>query len=279
MVKTEINSISEEIRDEFLDYVNKKFGNGHKSRIKALEEALKDWISKEKHSLELLSLIEDLDNNDEINAPRHAAHALRNFDDKKSVNALIKALKSEEVHIRRRAALSLGHIGDESSVKHLIKCLSDSDSGVRDNAVKSLAGMGNVSLKHLMESLHDRNEHIRAGALMAFNKMEILENLTDLNYMLLELLDDEDSVVRRRAVKSLETMGYADDKTTSGLIKALDDEDLLVRQNALITLGKVGNKDAIEYIIRATSDEDPRIREKAEQAWESMKERIHNNDF
>ena len=164
MVENELIHFSEELEDEFFFHVENKFGKGPKSKTRALEEAIKNWISIEKYSMELSSLINDLQDKDKISAPRHAAHALRDFDDKKAVIALIKSLKNEDIFVRRKAAISLGYIRDESSIKRLIKSLNDEDSSVRDHAIWALSEMGEISIQPLIYALSSKDNYIRSGA-------------------------------------------------------------------------------------------------------------------
>lgn len=279
MGENELNFIDDQIKDEFFFYVENNFGSKPKSKIRALKMALEDWISNEQYNMELTSLINDLNNTEGINAPRHAAHALREYDDKKAINALNKALNHEDIFVRRKAAVSLGYICDESSIKPLIIALKDEDSNVRSNADWSLSVIGESAIDPLIDALSSRNKHVRSGAASALNKMELISKFADLKKAIIESLDDEYNVVRRRAISTLEKMDYKDNTVTYALIDALDDNDLLVRQNALITLGKIGNEHSLEYIIRARSDEDSRIRESAEEAWSIIKERIMNDKF
>lgn len=279
MEANELNFIDEEIREDFFYYVKNKFGNGPKSKVRALEEALEHWISKEEYSMELSSLINDLNDKDGINAPRYAAHALKEFEDKKSVKALIKALKHKDTFVRRKAAISLGHLRDESSINPLINSLKDEDSSVRDNAVWALAEMGELTIESLIDAKYSRNNYIRAGAISAIHRMALIDKLANLNRAVIGSLNDEYNVVRRRAIKILGKMNYNDNEATYSLIQALNDEDLFVKENALLTLGQIGNEDSIKYIIQARSDDNLRIQEAAEQAWSSIKERIVNKEF
>jgi len=279
MDDNELILFSEDIQDEFLYFVEKKFGNGPKSKTRALEEAITKWISNEKYSVELSSLIKDLDDKDGINSPRHAAHALREFDDKKAVKALVKSLKNNDLFIRRKSAISLGYIKDESSIKPLIKSLNDDDSSVRDNAVWALSEMGEISLNPLIDALSSKDNYVRSGAASSINRMNLLDKFANLNKAIIAALDDEYNVVRRRAINTIEKIDHKDSIVTNSLIKALEDKDLFVKQNSLLTLGKIGNENSIEYIIKARNDEDSRIQEAAEQAWSSLKERIVNNEL
>ena len=279
MNENELILFSEDIQDEFYYYVEKKFGNGPKSKTRALEEAIKKWISNEKHSIELNSLIKDLDDTNGINRPRHAAHALREFEDKKAVKALIKCLKNKDLFIRRKAAISLGYIKDESSIKPLIKSLNDVDPSVRDNAVWSLSEMGEISINPLIDALSNKDKYVRSGAASSINRMELLNKFANLNNGIIAALGDEYNVVRRRTINTIEKLNHKDNVITNSLIKTLEDKDLFVKQNSLITLGKIGNENSIEYIIKARTDEDSRIHEAAEQAWSSLKERIVNNEI
>ena len=256
MDEDELIYFSEEVQEEFFYYIENKFGKGPKSKTRALEEAINNWISTEKYSLELSSLINDLADKDGINAPRHAAHALREFDDKKAVKALIKSLKNKDIFVRRKAAISLGYIRDEISIKPLIKSLNDDDPSVRDHAIWALSEMGEISIQPLIYALSSKDNYIRSGAASSINKMDLIFKFANLNKAIINSLDDEYNIVRRRAINTLEKIDYKDNSITNSLIKALKDDDLLDKQNALLALGKIGNKNSIEHILKARTDDD-----------------------
>ena len=80
--------------------------------------------------------------------------------------------------------------------------------------------------------------------------MELLFKFANLNKAIIDSLNDEYNIVRRRAINSLEKIGYKDNIITYSLIKSLEDDDLFVKQNALLALGKIGNNNSIEHSMR-----------------------------
>ncbi|MEM6752783.1 MAG: HEAT repeat domain-containing protein [Cyanobacteria bacterium P01_C01_bin.38] len=83
--------------------------------------------------------------------------------------------------------------------------------------------------------------------------------------VLIKLLAEDDSGVRRSAVYALENLGKDSDTVVNALIKLLDDDDSGVRYSAANTLRKLG-KDSdtiVNALIKLLADDDSRVRSSA----------------
>ena len=73
---------------------------------------------------------------------KQAAWALGAVDDRRAVDALVRALKDQNSGVREQAAWALGAIGDSQALPGLLPALKDANSGVRRQAAWAIGVIG-----------------------------------------------------------------------------------------------------------------------------------------
>lgn len=174
-------------------------------------------------------------------------HALGNFKDKKTVQFLVDLLKDTDIDIKEVAVRSLGRVGDHRSVPDLIVALDDVDWKVRSAAITALGGIGDRrAISHLLDRLDDGEDIIRKHAIHALGDLKAVEAVN----VILPLIHNDN--LQFEVVNALEKLGLTD----------LDYYfDFLKRSNTrlkciLVELtGRLGNREAVDYLIAILEDE------------------------
>jgi HEAT repeat protein len=199
--------------------------------IKSLE--YEDWHSK----FSVLSTVR-----------ANAAEALGKLQSKKAVLPLIERLEDSDAEVRWKAAEALGKIGDEESLEPLIYALSDTDGDVRKHAARALGELDDeMAVDALIEALSDRDWPVRKNAATSLGRIGDERALKPL----LNALNDDDIDVRRHAIGALVKMKS---KAVKPLLKKLYDTDWQTRAIAAESLGRIGNKKAVQPLIKALGD-------------------------
>jgi HEAT repeat protein len=273
----QLENIEQTRKNRFLDLAHKKFGKSKKAETRALEEALDQWMQHENESNELSSLIEDLKHDDSAVSRKRAAFKLGNYNNRYAVNALVKALNDNDIHVRRSATASLGKIGDDKSIKHLITLLGNEDSNIKSSAEGYLSYLGETALEPLYSARWSRNKDVRARSATAIGSIASKWQVSTIIDVLCSFMDDEEDMIRWRAATALGDVGVGSSKSIKTLLDSLNDRDLRVRQNALKSLGNIGDEETIIPLIKFKEDNDPRIKEIAEESLEKVIDRVVNS--
>jgi HEAT repeat protein len=174
-----------------------------------------------------------------------------------AVEPLLNALKHPEPTVRMAAAMALGYIGDQRAAEELINLLADSNSWVQSAAATALSTCGNQAtvsfLLNAMDSpapwvvqaaagtLGSIWQHIEPTQTLEETKKEVVNRLV-------KCLNNKDAAVRRTVVRSL---GYlCNPDTVPLLVKLSTDKDLEIRKVAIQALGDIGDKRAVEPLVR-----------------------------
>jgi HEAT repeat protein len=199
--------------------------------IKSLE--YEDWHSK----FSVLSTVR-----------ANAAESLGKLQSKEAVLPLIERLEDSDAEVRWKAAEALGKIGDEEALEPLIYALSDTDGDVRKHAARALGELDDeMAVDALIEALSDRDWPVRKNAATSLGRIGDERALKPL----LNALNDDDIDVRRHAIGALVKMKS---KAVKPLLKKLYDPDWQTRAIAAESLGRIGNKKAVQPLIKALSD-------------------------
>jgi hypothetical protein len=169
---------------------------------------------------------------DDHRARRRAVEApARHGDVETLVGALESALVDEDPGVREAAVRALGATWDERAVPPLAGALGDPDADVREAAARAL---GNIWSDEAADTL---------GLALA----------------------DRSRLVREAAVTALAWL--ADARTLPPLVAALHDPAGAVREQAADALASLGSAAALAPLLAtAATDEDPWVRERAEEA-------------
>ncbi len=205
-----------------------------------------------------------------------AASALGNFQDARSVQPLIRALKDEDRSVRMAATTSLTAIG-EPAVLPLGHSLQDLDSNVQEIAASILATIGDDRVAEaLIAALLNPNWIVRSHAAKALGRIGDSRAIDTLILLLqdkvpavrddagaaikalgeisipplLDLLQHKDWKIRIRAVEAL---ALIKPKTAvEPLLKlGLEDPDTAVRQDAIRAVGEIGDPSALQGLFTA----------------------------
>ena len=193
---------------------------------------------------------------------------------KPAVELLIKALEEEDWRVRRGAAVALGEIRDERAVEPLIKTLQHKNSSVHEKVAEILKDFDSISYSYYDSG--DGLDYTGTGvrSIMPLIKTheeedfydkqrpgEILSGISKkyLSDDIVPLLDKafKDNRVRYSVAEALGKIG--DKNAVEPLIKALEDDDWIawcVRTRAAEALGKISDLRAIGPIITALKDKD-----------------------
>jgi HEAT repeat protein len=182
-------------------------------------------------------LIEALTHTDKQVRER-AARTLSNFKDRRAVTPLINALQDDYFRVRIQAARSLGKIGDERAIAPLIQLFNEKRKFppfISEAASFALSEIGEAAILPLIEVLKD-------------------------NFPFAILKDNVSTLTPKyQSTEALKRIGAP---AIPHIIKAMKDRSWKTGWGA-IALGKIGDRRAIEPLIRALKDENREIRLRA----------------
>jgi HEAT repeat protein len=182
---------------------------------------------------------------------------------KRVVEPLCDQLESEDPRIRRSAVAALGRIGDKRSVPALIAALKDPELTVA--AAEALAKIGDPRAYEPMLMLlsHDRGA-VRQAAIGTLNSLGHPKTSVDVK----RLLVDSNARIRESAVRIAGYFGYHD--TAGLLVDRLNDADSNVRRAAVENLPYIQDERALPLLLEATRDPSPKIRSASAQSLAFM---------
>ncbi|MCK4307846.1 HEAT repeat domain-containing protein [candidate division WOR-3 bacterium] len=229
---------------------------GGEETIEPLIQAMKDRMkARQLVDTRGMSLDRYLEYNRYINS--EAKKALIKIG-KPAVPQLIKVLKSEESDVVGDTVDILGNIGDERAIKPLFQVLKNfaKEPYIRKTVAKALDRLG-------WKPENDKEKVYYLFALNKFKKLATVEKkaLIPAIEPLIQMLKDEDNIVRSGAAKALALGEVGDERAVEPLIQMLKDENKWVRSGAAKALGKIGDERAVEsLILAALKDEDANVR-------------------
>ena len=172
--------------------------------------------------------------------------ALQRFRDPRSVLPLCQLLDSEDAKLRKRVVESLGVVGDAAARPALERILQrDSVDEVRAAAAKALGDLGDPAAVDALTTALNETSEVRIKALVSLARFKsanalpvirqmLVDPLPQIRYQIANLLGevgdqsaipdleqlaaDDEPMVQRAALKSLETLG--DDRSEAEIIKA-----------------------------------------------------------
>lgn len=170
------------------------------------------------------------------------------------IQMLIETLKEEDELVRVQTCESLEIIG-EPAVESLIKALGSEDKNIRRYSARVLGELGDArAIDALIKNLRDGNKWVRRETSGALSKMG-----DPATTPLIELLEDPEWRVRGAAAWALGRIGNK--RAVEPLIKSLlEDESGFVRSGAANALGAIGDERAVEPLKKATKDESSYVR-------------------
>jgi HEAT repeat protein len=168
--------------------------------------------------------------------------------DSKVISELIAKLSSNEREIRIKAAEDIIAIG-ESAIMHLVSNLGVRNRIAQDLTSRCIAHIGEPAIAHVLKERKNKNPDMRYGVVMTLNRIGSRKTLP----IIREMIFDDDKFVRMEAASALGKMN--DINGVSLLIDILEDENnIYLRKSAIISLGEIGDKKAVEPLIRCLND-------------------------
>lgn len=167
-----------------------------------------------------------------------------------SVPALNREITSTDHDVRKFALDILGEIPDERSIPGMIKALNDQDSNVRAAAAENLGKLGaSEAVTPLLEAM------ATPDLLFRFTILEALGQI-DASVPVDRLLEySEDKLLKKALLDCLGRVGDAE--AIPFLVKSLSDEMKNVREAAVLALGKISHQaqDFLGNVLGIRSDE------------------------
>ena len=167
-----------------------------------------------------------------------------------SVPALIVEINSADHDVRKFALDILGEIPDERSIPAMIKALQDEDSNVRASAAENLGKLGaSEAVTPLLEAMSTPD------LLFRFTILEALGQI-DASVPVDRLLEySEDKLLRKALLDCLGRVGDTD--AIPFLVQSLSDEMKNVREAAVLALGKISHqaRDFLGNVLQIRSDD------------------------
>jgi HEAT repeat protein len=261
-------------------------------------------------------LIDELDDdNSEISQRILVVRILGEIGDKRAVEPLIARLTDDNDEIRQLSASMLGELGNEQAIEPLLEALiagrisediiikaidnigwqPNTSKGaayywVAKDKITNAADLGSVAVEPLIKKLESENEERYEKAKCTDALVEIGEpaipfliealkkNNTKIQQIsaeilieigdpavkhLIDELDDDNSEITQRiyVVRILGEIG--DKRAVEPLIKSVTDENISVCVYSIIALRSIGDKRAVEPLIKSLTDENIRVREES----------------
>jgi HEAT repeat protein len=143
------------------------------------------------------------------------------------------------------------------SVDTLVKILRTENIKYKDWASEALARLGSKSVDSLLLTLTDEDPAVRKYSIRALK--EIGDSKATVPLML-ALRKEDNSKVKRQIAKALGCIGYHDKATVDSLLKVLKDKDSNLRREAAFALMITKEERAIEPLTSALNDNDFGVR-------------------
>lgn len=182
-------------------------------------------------------------------------------------DTLVAALRSNDRQVSLSAIERLGNIRDEKVVDALMDfvVIKEEDWRIKIRGIRLLGDIGNPrSAEVLIKVLNDPfiNEDCPA---MRWNTAIALGNFRDNPRVvdaLIWSLDYNNLVIREAVIQSLGKIG--DSQAVTFLIPLLNDKSFAIKLSTIKALGQIGDLEAIPFLEKvAASDADPHIRDEA----------------
>lgn len=166
--------------------------------------------------------------------------------------------KEANEKVRAMIIATMGLIGTADDVPLISPGLEDEDPRVRANAIESLdmVSSDEAVIELIVPYLQDFNNRVKANAAMSLWNRGGLRMLALLEKMLHE---NPDRWHRASAAYALGEIGNL--QAQKVLIDCLDDSESVVRSNIIKALGKIGDRSCVPVIMGRFSTELPEVRE------------------
>lgn len=218
-----------------------------------------------------------------------AIDQLTNVKDERVVDALINMLDMS-AHVVGNVLASLLAIGTEKSIQAVFDKLKTPSPWFGWGTAQLIADHGERYIPRLLESIQNPNPLMRARAVYALSLIAMKqENTESIENILITALNDDDTLVREKAVwglsriyspevqsvlikvldsddiaatqwaaEGLYRVGVEQDRVVTLLIRTLEHRNWLIRRNAIWALKRLGDTKAVPALIYALENDENR---------------------
>jgi cyclophilin family peptidyl-prolyl cis-trans isomerase/HEAT repeat protein len=202
-----------------------------------------------------------------------AAFALGIMGDKSAGPDLMRALATEkDAHALGEIALALGRLDLKESTPQLLPLLREGHPHVQEQCLESLALLADsTSVEALLAASQSGLESVRWRAAYALEKISAAA--PSARPRLLELIDDESSLVQRYAIRSLGRLGVEGTAMAIAQAMAADRGDWQLQVTGCDALGRLKDEAAVPALRAALAHESFHVKRAALMAMARRKER------
>ena len=249
-----------------------------------------DYFSKAMKPLELLTLQRSYEEEEDYPelvktlgsrwgpgiSRQYAAEALAHIEDPEAAKTVVEPLirmirnKRYDGFARREAAFALGCIGDERAVEPLIEALNDNDKETRIDVIRALTMFEDVrderislSILKMLDDMDSRERNIAVKGLNV-DHPEVIRVLVDLVKNEPEAMYSAILALGKTRTKNEEAFQVLIEILEGSYLEDLDSGGRgLVISEAILALGKIGNKSAVEPLLKILKEDPIRYLEAA----------------
>ncbi len=205
----------------------------------------------------LISILKEGNNKIRLESLMALQNLYRRIKDSRIIDAVIAALNEGDLKVKKRTIIILKDIKNPRTIEALSAAMHDKDMEVRKIIVHALTSIKDSrTIEPLIAALKDKDKEIRkiAAEGLSLKKVPIAMD------PLINASKDQDASVRRSAILALDSHKNIP-RVREIFIDALKDHDVGVRRSALSVIARDPGKWALEPLIFALQDKDPKIRE------------------
>jgi HEAT repeat protein len=184
-------------------------------------------------------------------------HALAKLGDKKASKRLSMLLADNLLNLSGEAVSALRKIGDETAVDGLIAYLKDAQRLSRIHAIEALSHVANSKATDiLVKALYEKPYRIRKAATLGLRRVgrDALPAILAIDFK-----EEENLLALRRLIWLCGEIG--DTRASSKLIAVVEESsDLLTRAHAVQALGKIGDPQSLDCLLKASHNNSSYIR-------------------
>lgn len=185
-----------------------------------------------------------------------------------AISNLILLSRDQDCNVRSRCADALGDLEDKSqtSIDTLVQLLGDNEPRVRASAAVALGNLENASppvLDALILLLQDKNIQVHSSVIEALSRLAYVSE--DIKQYLQNSLMFENPEISYRIVDVLSNVGYQSERISEYLLANLK-VDGKIHERAAEAVGKVGDKQVIDKLLKMLVEDNPILRSRAIEA-------------
>ena len=190
-----------------------------------------------------------------------AAEVLAEFNGAQANDLALGCLNDDSPQVQAKAIPQLRSRGIPGTLSRLVELLDSPHAVVRQAARKSLE---EFSFQRYLAAFEMLDEEVRRGTGMLVKKVD--PRLVPL------LAEEMKSPMRTRRLRALEVAKTVEavEELEANIIEMLNDEDHLVRVEAATTLAQASSQDSSIALRRSLEDSSPAVREAARQTLKSL---------